>query len=180
MSGSYNPKSMPGPVYALSEEFAGAIAQSAAAAGVPVRLVRVGLDGTLLDVAGPLEAVQPGAHVSVPVLRRLLREQPSIRWVSVTSAGADAFLVPELTGREAVVTRIRHIHNVPVAEFAMALLLAAAKRLPDIVQAQDRREWLNLQLPQVAGTTLVIVGYGEIGRALAQRARPFVMGSIGV
>ena len=82
--------------------------------------------------------------------------------------------------RGITVTRVRHVHDTYVAEFSMALLLAAAKRLPDIVLAQQRKEWAHFQPPLVRGSTLVIVGYGEIGRALATRAKPFEMRIIGL
>jgi len=168
------------PVYAVSEELAGVLAERAQARDVPLRLVRVGPGGQLLDETAGLEAIQPGGHITPTVLAALIREHRSVRWVSATSAGVEPFLVPELGLRPVVMTRPRHVHDAPVAEFAMMLILAAAKRLPDLVRASDRDEWFRFQPPLVEGRTLVIVGYGEIGQALAARARPFCLRVIGV
>jgi phosphoglycerate dehydrogenase-like enzyme len=136
---------------------------------LPVNILPIASDGA---VATSPDALQLGGHVTPAVLSRLLTEHPSIRWLSAPSAGIEPYLVPELNNRPIVMTRPRHIHDAPVSEFALMLILAAATRLPDLVRANDKGEWLRFQPPLVAGQTLVIVGYGEIGQALAARAKP--------
>ena len=71
-----------------------------------------------------------------------------------------------------------------VAEHAMMLMLALIRRLPMALAAQARSAW---ESPQIApgirslrGRTLVIVGYGSIGREAALRARGFGMRIVGV
>ena len=170
---------MGAPVIAISDKVAGMLGEHAAARGVPVTFVRVDQDGSLLDEAGEIGAVLatglPPAHLS-----RLLREHASIRWVAAQSAGVDGVLVPEIAERGITLTRVRHVHDAYVAEFSIALILAAAKRLQEIVLAQQRKEWLHMQPSLVRDKTLAIVGYGEIGRALAKLARAFEMRILGV
>ena len=164
---------------AVAESQASIVSERAEARGVPVRLATVGADGSLTDGAGPLDAVL-STNIPNPHLRQLLRDHSSIRWLAAQSAGVDGVIVPEVQGRDLIVTRVRHVHDVFVAEFSLALMLAACKGLRSIVQAQERQEWLTFQPPSLAGKTLAIIGYGEIGLALAERAKPFGMRVIGV
>jgi phosphoglycerate dehydrogenase-like enzyme len=166
-------------VLAVAENVAQRLRQKAAELGVPVQVVRVAEDGQLLDAADRVDAVL-STNIDSAQLRTVLRQHPSIRWVAAQSAGVDGVLVPEVRERGIAVTRVRHVHDTFVAEFAMALILAACKRLPDVVRAQQRKEWLRYQPPSLEGQTLCIAGYGEIGRALAARAKPFGMRIVGV
>jgi glyoxylate reductase len=66
------------------------------------------------------------------------------------------------------------------ADLTFALLLAAARRLPDAIESVRRGDWLTwepgMHLGQeVGGATLGIIGLGRIGRAVARRARGFEM-----
>ncbi|MBV8086801.1 MAG: D-2-hydroxyacid dehydrogenase [Chloroflexi bacterium] len=144
---------------------------------VSVNLIPVARNGS---VSAPPQAVQVGNNVTPSVLAQLLRQYDTIRWLSAPSAGVDPYVLPELKGRHMQFTRPRGIHDAPVSEFALMLLLAAAKRLPDLVRASDRGEWFRYDAPLLRGQTLLIVGYGEIGQALAARAKPLGMRIIGL
>jgi phosphoglycerate dehydrogenase-like enzyme len=165
---------MPTPLIAVSDEFHGMLQDHARKRGVAVNMARVGLD----DVSG-IEAVL-ASGIRTPDLRQLLREHPGVRWLAVQSAGVDNVMLPEVLERNIAVTRVRHVHDAYVSEFAMTQVLVASKRIAELVTAKERREWLGFQPPLVAGKTLSIVGYGEIGRALARKAKSFDMRVIGV
>ncbi|HEX6513297.1 MAG TPA: hypothetical protein VF157_13420, partial [Chloroflexota bacterium] len=149
----------------IHPSMAGVIRQHAASKTLPLDLVEVNEDGA----APQLDAVLTSG-LSPAQLRKLLQGQPSIRWVAAQNAGVDALLVPEILERGVKVTRVRHVHDSYVAEFCMALILLAAKGLRDVVLANERHEWLEFQPGPLSGQTLTIVGYGEIGLALARRA----------
>src|SRR5438105_718676 len=60
-------------------------------------------------------------------------------------------------------------------------ILALAKRLPDLVHGQDRREWIDTgSCPELFGRRVLIYGYGLIGREIAARLRGFGMEITGV
>jgi phosphoglycerate dehydrogenase-like enzyme len=155
------------------------LAQHATNRGLDVRFARINPDGTAIDDLAAVQAVF-FTGLSIPVLRQLLRDHPAIRWVAAQNAGIDALMVPEIVERGIAVTRVRHVHDTYVGEFAMTCLLALAKGLPEIVRANERHEWLEFQPARVSGQTVVVVGYGEIGRAVARRARGFDMRVLGV
>lgn len=91
-----------------------------------------------------------------------------LRWVQLVSVGIDFY--PAWLFEGPVVTSARGSSAVALAEFALASIFAAAKRLPDIwIDRADH--WSPSPLAIVEGQTLGIVGFGSIGEALAPRAR---------
>jgi phosphoglycerate dehydrogenase-like enzyme len=91
-----------------------------------------------------------------------------LEWVQLVSVGIDFY--PDWLFDGPVVTSARGSSAVALAEFALAAILADAKRLPDIwIDKADR--WAAQPLKLVQGTTLGLVGFGAIGEALAPRAQ---------
>jgi phosphoglycerate dehydrogenase-like enzyme len=91
-----------------------------------------------------------------------------VRWVQLVSVGIDFY--PDWLFDGPVVTSARGSSAVALAEFALAAILAEAKRLPDI-WIDTAHRWVPQQLKLVAGSTLGLVGFGAIGEALAPRAQ---------
>lgn len=170
---------MAAPAIALSDGLAGRFADQAAQRGLALRFARVASDGQPLDDMSDVQAVF-ATGISQAGLRQLLRDYPAIRWVAAQNAGVDALMLPEIKERRIAVTRVRHVHDTYVSEFSVAAILTLGKGLPDIVRANERREWLEFQPPMLRGQTVTIVGYGEIGRAIAKRAKPFELRVIGI
>jgi phosphoglycerate dehydrogenase-like enzyme len=63
----------------------------------------------------------------------------------------------------------RGLHDSSTAEMALGLLLASERELPAYVRAQDAHRWEHDHTGSVAGSRVVIVGYGSIGAALDRR-----------
>ena len=110
-----------------------------------------------------------------------------LRWIQVSAAGVGPLLFPELVASDVVVTNGRGLHAVAMAEHALGVMLAFARKLHLARDAQRRREWA--QVPLIAGappfdalegSTLGIVGFGRVGEAVATRARALGMRVIAV
>src|SRR5581483_11258267 len=140
---------MTAPTIAVTERGYAMLAGHAAKRGLDLRFARINPDGSPIDDLGDVQAVFFNG-LGVPVLRQLLRDHPGIRWVAAQNAGVDALMMPEIVERGVAVTRVRHVHDTYVGEFAMTCLLAMAKGLPDIVRANERQEWLEFQPARVA------------------------------
>ncbi|MGN7189156.1 NAD(P)-dependent oxidoreductase [Microbacterium enclense] len=65
------------------------------------------------------------------------------------------------------------VHETATAELAVALALAAQRRLPDFVRAQDRGEWIGGGATGLADQRVTLLGFGGVGRAIAARLKPF-------
>jgi phosphoglycerate dehydrogenase-like enzyme len=108
----------------------------------------------------------------------LLKKMPLLRIVSSMAVGVDNIDIPACTTRGIPVGNTPGAMTDATADLTLALLLAAARRLPE--SALDAREgrwstwsptgWLGADL---RGATLGIIGLGKIGRAVAERARGF-------
>jgi len=125
-------------------------------------LVREGQDAVAIIARTP-------AKIGAEVFDAL----PSVRVVSATGSGADCFDVVAASERGIPVLHNPGVAPVPVAEHVIAATLVLLKRIHEY----DRRLRAGLWRPpsdyygeQAAGHTLGLVGFGNIGRAVAVRA----------
>jgi glyoxylate reductase len=105
---------------------------------------------------------------------------PQLKVVSNYAVGFDNVDVPACTARGVAVGNTPGVLTETTADLAWALLMAAARRLPEgdrYVRAGRWKTWGPLLLlgPDVHGATIGIVGFGRIGQAVARRARGFGM-----
>lgn len=110
-----------------------------------------------------------------------------LRWVHSTAAAVHGLMTVELQASDIIVTNARAVHGPVVAEHAMSLVFALAKRLPEAAKHQSQRHWAQQEICETAprprelrDATMVIVGFGSIGTALAKLARAFGMRVVGV
>jgi phosphoglycerate dehydrogenase-like enzyme len=95
---------------------------------------------------------------------------PGTPWVHSRAAGLDSLLFPALVDSAAVLTNGRGVFSISLAEFVIGALLYFARDFPRLVRNQRRGAWEVFEPLDLAGRTLGIVGYGDIGRAIAERA----------
>ena len=106
-------------------------------------------------------------------LDALLAKAGGLRWIHARSAGLDRVLTDAVVAHPAVVTNGRGAFSGALAEFVVAALLHFAKDVPRLLDAQRRAAWEPFEMGALAGQTIGIVGYGDIGRAVAARLKPF-------
>lgn len=149
---------------------------------------RVDVDVWEADDPPPLESLRSRAApcdglltvLTERVDSALLDAAPRVRIVANMAVGYDNIDVPACTARGVLVTNTPGVLTEATADMAWALLLAAARRLPEGERAVRGGEWgpwhpMWLLGHRVSGATLGIVGPGRIGRAVAERARGFGM-----
>ncbi|WP_410211037.1 NAD(P)-dependent oxidoreductase [Aquirhabdus sp.] len=90
-----------------------------------------------------------------------------LKWIHLISSGIDAY--PRWLFDGPVVTSSRGTTAIALAEFALALIFAAAKNIPEI-WIHEPTQWQRQPLQTLAGQTLGIFGYGAIGQQLAKNA----------
>jgi len=114
--------------------------------------------------------------VSAPDLgaaRQVIPRVDGLKVVQTFSAGVDSIvdhIPPGIT-----LCNATGVHDVSVAEWVLMAILASNRRLPPLVEAQARREWLRKRevADDLDGANVLIVGYGSIGQAVEERLRPF-------
>lgn len=101
----------------------------------------------------------------------LFTAMPSLKVVQTLTAGVDHIrhLVPE----KVLLCNGRGIHNASTAELALTLALASLRGIPGFVDDQHARRWNHGWRTSLADSTVLIVGYGDIGRDVERRLVPF-------
>ncbi|MFE8598624.1 D-2-hydroxyacid dehydrogenase [Archangium violaceum] len=109
------------------------------------------------------------------VLRSLWRRARHLRWVHSLSAGVDHLLFDELVHSPLPLTNAKGVYSGALGEFALMAMLFFAKDAHRMLRQQAEARWEKFEPAELRGQTLGILGYGDIGRAAAQRARAFGM-----
>ena len=112
---------------------------------------------------------------SPALFREIFLRCPSLRWVASRSAGLDKSLFQELTEGSVVLTNGSGVFSASLGEFALAAILYFAKDFRRMIRNQMAGIWEAFDVLPVAGYTVGIVGYGDIGRAVAARTRALGM-----
>jgi len=117
----------------------------------------------------------------------LIAGLPELRFVSSMSVGVDHVDVPALTARGIALGNTPGVLVDTTADLNMALMLAAARRIPEADRYVREGRW-SRERPwypsmfagkDLTGAALGVIGLGEIGRAVARRARGFGMHVLG-
>ncbi|MEP6702861.1 MAG: D-2-hydroxyacid dehydrogenase [Betaproteobacteria bacterium] len=139
-----------------------------------------------------LEALQARiAHADVLVVSGLWRNElldhaPRLKFIQSISAGTDQYSRTAIGAAGVRLASAQGSNERAVAEHAIALILACARKLGEAGNNQRRHHWRGMtgdvgrREDEVGGKTLVIVGLGRIGSRLAKLARAFDMKVIGV
>jgi lactate dehydrogenase-like 2-hydroxyacid dehydrogenase len=133
-------------------------------------------DALLAQIAERVRGIQGTGFASVPAA--LIDSLPGLEIVSVFGVGYDGVDVAAARRRNVLVTNTPEVLNDCVADLALGLVIAAARR----ISAGDRYvragRWLSGPMPlasRVSGKRLGILGLGRIGQTIARRASGFDM-----
>jgi phosphoglycerate dehydrogenase-like enzyme len=91
------------------------------------------------------------------------------------SAGLDGVLFPEIVASPVPLTNGSGVFSPSLGEFALASILYFAKDLRRMIRSQEAGRWEQFDITEITGQTVGIVGYGDIGRAVATRVRAMGM-----
>ena len=105
---------------------------------------------------------------------------PKLEWLQSMSAGTDHPVYATLRSHGVVVTSSVGAAAPSIAQTVITYLLALSRHLPELSAAQAARHWARLQIRDLAGMRLGIVGLGAIGEEVARIATAFEMDVIGV
>jgi len=133
--------------------------------------------GSLSDLIASTSAADVILHWSGPrdLLRSAFLANPNLHWVHSRSAGLDNLLFPELVESTIPLTNGTGVFSPSLGEFALAAILYFAKDFRRMLRNQEAGRWEPFDVEEIAGQTVGIVGYGDIGRAVASRVHAMGM-----
>lgn len=130
-------------------------------------------DDALAGMLGEVDGIIAGLdHVG---LHALGRGHPRLKVIARNGVGVDTIDLTTATRLGVVVTNAPGTNTDAVADLVFGLLLALARRLPDADRTMRESRWARVLGCELAGKTLGLIGFGQIGRAVAGRAAGFTM-----
>ncbi|GIJ57441.1 2-hydroxyacid dehydrogenase [Virgisporangium aurantiacum] len=131
------------------------------------------------ELIAALDGVEVAVTQMAPFTDRVLAAADALRLVVCTRGGPVNVNVAAATKRGVVVCATPGRNAVAAAEHTIALLLAALRRIPDVHPTVRAGEWrsdlyaLDAAGHELSGSTVGLVGYGEIGARVARILRAF-------
>lgn len=110
--------------------------------------------------------------------RQALMESATVKWISVGGSGTD-HLSP-WDPNQVTVTNAAGVAADMMAQYALGAMLHFTLDFPGFRAAQNRREWIGGQVEPLDGKTVLIIGLGQTGQAVAKRSKAMDMKTIGV
>jgi D-3-phosphoglycerate dehydrogenase / 2-oxoglutarate reductase len=142
--------------------------------------VQTGLKGDALKAAlADCDGV--AVRSSTRVTADVLAAAPKLKVVGRAGIGVDTIEVPAATARGVVVMNTPHGNSVTTAEHTIALLLALARHLPAADRSTRQGKWEKNRFMgvELTGKTLGVIGCGNIGSIVADRAHGLRMKVVG-
>jgi len=112
---------------------------------------------------------------SLSLIREVFLMSHAVRWVHSRSAGLERTLFAELIASNVTMTNGSGVFSPSLGEFALAAILYFAKDFRRMIRSQTAGLWEPFDVLPISGQTVGIVGYGDIGRAVATRVRAMGM-----
>jgi len=99
----------------------------------------------------------------------------SLKWLNSIYAGVEHFPLAQLKSQGTILTNGAGLNSAPIAEFAVMMMLAAAKRMDQIVDNQRKQIWLETPpgTVELDDSKALIIGYGGIGQQIAKKLSGF-------
>ena len=139
--------------------------------------VTVGHDNEVLD-----DALKTADFMinSAPPKKGLRERAPKLKWIQTTSAGIDGLMPFDWLPKDITLTNNTGAHGAKAEDScAMALLMLQA-RLPEVIKQQQDRVWKGVFTIPIAGKTVVVVGFGDLGQGAGRAANKLGLNVIAV
>lgn len=109
-----------------------------------------------------------------------LKKIPNVKWIFVTSAGIEKMPLVELAQSDKIVSNVRGIHKVPMAESVMAHILGQYRSVPQIYREEQQHNWQRkMKSRELRDSTAIILGPGAIGGEIGRLLQAFGVKTIG-
>ncbi|HYH11948.1 MAG TPA: D-2-hydroxyacid dehydrogenase, partial [Thermomicrobiales bacterium] len=133
------------------------------------------------DLTQALE--EADAVVAWRIPEEAIQNARNLKWIHRGAAGVEDLITPTLREMDIVLTNSSGVHAINISEHVLACMLAFARRLPKLINMQREHTWKGSRVIgvfELSGQTVTLAGLGDIGQAVATRAKALGMDTIGV
>jgi phosphoglycerate dehydrogenase-like enzyme len=147
-------------------------------------MLRKALVGVKIVAGNSVETFEPEAvqanvlfnwSGSLTLFEKVFAMCPNLLWVHSRSVGLERTMFPKLRESPVPLTNGTGVFSASLGEFVLAAILYFAKDFRRLIRNQQAGVWEAFDVMPVSGHTVGIIGYGDIGRAIAARVRPLGM-----
>ncbi len=152
-------------------------------------LLSLDLDWTIHDNTQPEQLTERIKDADIVLSNKVIihaehmNQAPSLKYIGILATGTNNIDIPAASARGIAVTNITAYGTPGVAQHTMAMMLSLATQLPRYSRLSIDGTWSNsntfcvMDAPvmELQGKTLLVVGYGELGKAVAKLAEAFGM-----
>lgn len=115
------------------------------------------------------------------ITEELIQKAVRLKWIMVLSAGVEDIPFEALKEKNILVTNARGIHKIPMAEYAIAMMIETVKNIKTWHENERQHRWeKHVKMGEISGKTLAVLGAGAIGREISRLARAFHMKTLGL
>lgn len=111
-------------------------------------------------------------HAKVPIDWRRVVDGGRLRWIQSSAAGLDHCLTAPVIDSSIVVTSASGVLSDQVAEHTLGLVIATQRNFVTFWEAKKRKEFIRRPTRDVTHSTVGIVGFGGVGRRMAEVFAP--------
>jgi len=108
-------------------------------------------------------------------MAEIISAATNLKWLNSIYAGVEHFPLEQLKAQGTILTNGAGLNSAPIAEFAVMMMLSAAKRSDLIVDNQRQHNWLSTPpgTTEIDDSKALIIGYGGIGQQIAKKLSGF-------
>ncbi|UJL47324.1 D-2-hydroxyacid dehydrogenase [Virgibacillus sp. NKC19-16] len=111
----------------------------------------------------------------------LIGQAENLKWIMVMSAGIEKMPFEAIEQKGILVTNARGIHQTPMAEYAISMLLQVYREARVLYQSEKDHHWDRFaRMQEMRGRRMLLMGAGSIGQEVARLAKAFQVETIGV
>ena len=142
-----------------------------------IRQLEQVIDVEIAKTCDEVAALLPEAEIvfvwesAGPWLKQHWKQARRLRWVHFSGVGMESLLFPEFVQSDVALTNTRGYYSNSLAEFVIAAIFYFAKDFPRLEQNKLDRGWDRFLMREIQGQTVGILGLGNIGIAVAQKAK---------
>jgi len=147
------------------------------------------------EVVGDVELVQISYPIPEEVINdaevllarctpRIIRQASNLRWLQDSRHGVDFCMVPEIQDKQFILTNAQHTSGPPIADHVIGLMTMLTRGLHKFHRFQLQGVWkerpIEFPMLELSDKTMLVVGLGGVGTAVAKRANGLGMRVLGI